>query len=301
MTDGYPASVLDTVHLAIFLRDKLRPHIELVQEVRKWAQSRHIYGTSYGYPGGAAWAVICYVYIESHPEPHNIHSFFGFLAEWPWPLPMTTNNAHLCQKLWTEDTIPNGREALLQSISRFSATSCIIPLPCGTTHRNMTQSVGSAQLMTLQNETSMPQHQLPLLTELLQVDQQHQWPLYLSMVHPAKAISFSGWLDLITHRLVRAVVPQLQVSGMLSRVLCTQQPIVIALWINTAEICDEGDNETIRFPMAERCLPTIFEVVRNALLESGLVETLPSVLPRVRLCRQLPPTLSSNIDVSVDC
>ena len=101
--------------------------MDAVQALRRWAKTRHVYGTKYGFPGGSAWMVMARrllrvdagacswsMHIQRRPAlcrlcrqwfdqvTHLSHDdvlwhFLLTVAAWPWPLPFTTENMH---SLW---------------------------------------------------------------------------------------------------------------------------------------------------------------------------------------------------------
>jgi poly(A) polymerase len=65
----------------------------LLRFVRFWAKCRGIYGRTFGYFSGTAWAICCARICQQNPKaqlPQLASQFFRTLGRWEWPAPLTT-------------------------------------------------------------------------------------------------------------------------------------------------------------------------------------------------------------------
>jgi len=80
--------------------------------VKYWGQTRCVYGHSYGYFGGIAYAIcvakICQMYPSLGPF-QTIAKFFHVFAKWPWPQPVIIKEVEDCNynlKVWNPKANP---------------------------------------------------------------------------------------------------------------------------------------------------------------------------------------------------
>lgn len=129
------------IALAVLLRTRLGSNHEpesfkpaCLVRLRRWAKYNHMYGSTLGYPGGSAWAVLLLIFctIDS-AQSTTLLSFVGFLHNWLTchvGVPLTVHNARAIGDhggdLFTRHADWSG---LRHSIHRYARVMCIVPLP----------------------------------------------------------------------------------------------------------------------------------------------------------------------------
>jgi hypothetical protein len=168
------------IKLAIMLRNRLRDssapksfNTGSLGLLRRWAKYRHMYGSTTGYPGGSAWAVMllifCCIADDVSKKKNNpfclaggekdavVHRFIKFLHNWfvyHSGVPLTAHNVTmLCQHGTDHFGAYADWGAVRHSISRYGRVMCILPLPTDlpgmavqeSDNINMTSTLGPLQ------------------------------------------------------------------------------------------------------------------------------------------------------------
>ena len=100
-----------------------KPFRATLRAVKLWAQRRALYGNTYGFPGGVAYAMMvartCQLYPRAAPA-HLIRKFFFVMKQWNWPSPLylqQRESAELQLREWDPQIWSSDRRHLMPLIT----------------------------------------------------------------------------------------------------------------------------------------------------------------------------------------
>ena len=243
--------------LCVRLRESRKFNRATLILLRQWAKKHHVYGSTVGYPGGSAWAVLLFVYCTVSPGPAQLRGFLVWLCQWLTDhadLPVTVHNARI---LHEGGSLADHADwaGLRHSISRYARVMCILPFPWDAVEAttanqlaaadcdmNMTSTVGPLQHGVLLHELqcSIEAHSdAAMLTAT-----RHNIPDLLVNIYMChKADCCSAWLSHVEARGLLLLTNQLHIHGLCGRIRPRSVPaedgestFTVAVWLGTTSI-----------------------------------------------------------------
>lgn len=230
--------------------------------VRQWAKNHHVYGSTVGYPGGSAWAVLLFICCTVTVSPTTVvtlRAFLLWLCDWLTHhsgLPITVHNARILNE---GGSVADHADwvGLRHSICRYARVMCILPFPKdavdATTHQrlsddcdiNMTTTVGPLQHGVLLHELRCSIKALSDTAILTATE--HETPdLLLVFSHGEAECCVARWISHIEARGLLLLTNQLHLHGLCARILQQptevqgELPFRVAMWLDATQLDHTG-------------------------------------------------------------